>query len=196
MKRGHSLLVVGLAMGITAAQLAAQAASDPAVDHKTAEKCSVCHTKLQTASGQPASIEQDWSASAMANAARDPYWQGSVRRETVEHPEIAPAIENECASCHMPLQHLRDQEAGHEADATCDRHRMVGLGADGVVGAGGLVASGLCNGLGALLGGREGRADPVADCLRVLRGLRADVADGGLGLRQEGPEAGVRAIAV
>jgi len=113
MKRGLSLLVVGLAMGITAAQLAAQAASDPAVDHKTAEKCSVCHTKLQTASGQPASIEQDWSASAMANAARDPYWQGSVRRETVEHPEIAPAIENECASCHMPLQHLRDQEAGH-----------------------------------------------------------------------------------
>ncbi len=39
----------------------------------------------------------------MANAARDPYWQASVRREIMEHPESKAKIEDECAACHMPI---------------------------------------------------------------------------------------------
>ncbi len=54
----------------------------------------------------------------MANAARDPYWQGSVRREVLEHPESSAAIQNECASCHMPLQNLTGQGAGHQTECS------------------------------------------------------------------------------
>ncbi len=39
----------------------------------------------------------------MANSSRDPYWQGSVRRETIDHPESKAAIEDECSVCHMPI---------------------------------------------------------------------------------------------
>jgi hypothetical protein len=45
----------------------------------------------------------------MANSARDPYWQASVRRETLDHASAASTIENECATCHMPLQHFIDK---------------------------------------------------------------------------------------
>lgn len=49
----------------------------------------------------------------MANSARDPYWQASVRRETLDHPQAAPAIEDECAACHMPIPRYRARMAGH-----------------------------------------------------------------------------------
>lgn len=39
----------------------------------------------------------------MANSSRDPYWQASVRRETIDHPRAAAEIEDECAICHMPM---------------------------------------------------------------------------------------------
>jgi len=52
----------------------------------------------------------------MANAARDPYWQGSVRREALDHPESSAAIQNECSRCHMPLQALADQAQGHATE--------------------------------------------------------------------------------
>ena len=39
----------------------------------------------------------------MANSARDPYWRGSVKRETIDHPKNEKAIEDECAACHMPM---------------------------------------------------------------------------------------------
>jgi hypothetical protein len=52
----------------------------------------------------------------MANSARDPYWQGSVRRETLDHPESSAVIQNECARCHMPLQSLVDQAQNHQTE--------------------------------------------------------------------------------
>ena len=39
----------------------------------------------------------------MANSARDPFWQAAVRRETIDHPAAAAAIQDECAKCHMPM---------------------------------------------------------------------------------------------
>lgn len=88
-------------------------APSPADDFRTAERCANCHSNLKTPKGQNVSIVLDWSASIMANSARDPYWQGSVRRETLDHPESSAAIQSECATCHMPLQSLQDKAQNH-----------------------------------------------------------------------------------
>jgi hypothetical protein len=39
----------------------------------------------------------------MANAARDPYWQASVRAEVLNLPQYDEVIEDKCATCHMPM---------------------------------------------------------------------------------------------
>jgi hypothetical protein len=39
----------------------------------------------------------------MANSSRDPYWQASARRETIDHPQAKAQIEDECSVCHMPI---------------------------------------------------------------------------------------------
>ena len=48
----------------------------------------------------------------MANSARDPYWQASVRRETLDHPQHSAAIQDECAACHMPMSQRIARAAG------------------------------------------------------------------------------------
>ncbi len=78
----------------------------------TADRCIACHSSLTTPSGKDASIGFDWRASIMANASRDPYWQGSVRREVLDHPTSRAAIEDECATCHMPMQRFTAHAAG------------------------------------------------------------------------------------
>ena len=68
--------------------LAAQARSAPsAVAFQTSDRCIACHNGLTTASGEDVSIGFDWRATIMANSSRDPYWQASVRRETIDHGE-------------------------------------------------------------------------------------------------------------
>ena len=69
----------------------------------TSDRCIACHNGLTTPSGKDVSIGFDWRASMMANSARDPYWQASVRRETLDHPRRAAHIEDECSVCHMPI---------------------------------------------------------------------------------------------
>jgi hypothetical protein len=70
---------------------------------QTSDRCIACHNGLTTASGRDVSIGFDWRSSIMANSSRDPYWQASVRRETVDHPEANAAIQDECSVCHMPI---------------------------------------------------------------------------------------------
>ncbi|HWA93250.1 MAG TPA: hypothetical protein VG844_01515 [Terracidiphilus sp.] len=77
-------------------------------------RCLVCHNNLNSSKGQDVSIGKLWSTSLMANSARDPYWQGSVRRETLDHPAASAAIQTECATCHMPIQFQADKAAGHD----------------------------------------------------------------------------------
>jgi len=48
----------------------------------------------------------------MAHSAKDPYWQASVRRETLAHPTAGEAIENECSACHMPMARFRAKASG------------------------------------------------------------------------------------
>jgi hypothetical protein len=65
-------------------------------------ECLACHNNLITESGEDVSIGANWRGTMMANAARDPYVQASVRREAMDHPQRAVDIQDECASCHMP----------------------------------------------------------------------------------------------
>jgi hypothetical protein len=69
----------------------------------TSHECQACHNGLTTRGGEDVSIGVAWRASMMANSSRDPYWQAGVRREMIDHPNAAQAIEDECALCHMPM---------------------------------------------------------------------------------------------
>ena len=84
---------------------------DPSHAFPTSDRCVICHNGIKTAAGQDVSMGAAWRATMMANSSRDPYWQASVRRETLDHADAAPAIENTCAHCHMPLQRLIDKTA-------------------------------------------------------------------------------------
>jgi hypothetical protein len=85
-------------------------------DFRTSDRCVACHNGLKTSAGEDISIGFLWRASIMANSARDPYWQGSVRRESIDHPESSPALQDECSTCHMPMTHLMAKAQGREAE--------------------------------------------------------------------------------
>src|SRR5690242_16818142 len=81
---------------------------------QTSDRCVACHNGMKTKSGEDFSIGIDWRSSIMANSSRDPYWQASVRRETIDHPEAEVDIQDECSHCHMPITfyeaHLRSKK--------------------------------------------------------------------------------------
>ncbi len=85
-------------------------------EFRTSDRCVACHNGLKTKTGEDISIGFDWRSSIMANASRDPYWQASVRRESIDHPESVPHIENECSVCHMPIVHLQARVQGKESE--------------------------------------------------------------------------------
>ncbi len=87
---------------------ATRAQTDPhratgTVSFQIGTECVACHNGLTTSAGEDVSIGVSWRASMMAHSSRDPYWQGAVRRETIDHPKHAAAIEDECSICHMPM---------------------------------------------------------------------------------------------
>ena len=65
--------------------------------------CTACHLNMEDDSGSDVSIDAFWRSSMMANSARDPFWQASVRNETNSRPDAADEIEDTCAGCHMPM---------------------------------------------------------------------------------------------
>ncbi|MCY4571415.1 MAG: hypothetical protein OXF01_01335 [Gemmatimonadetes bacterium] len=79
------------------------ATADATDNFQTADRCIACHKGVAAEDGTDVSIGFDWRASMMANAARDPYFHAAVRREIMDYPEAAAAIEGECARCHMPM---------------------------------------------------------------------------------------------
>ena len=89
-------------------------AAMPLFAHST--DCVACHNQLVTADGTDVSIGTSWRSTMMANAARDPYWLAGVRRETIDHPRHAAAIQEECAACHMPMAERMSEAAGHQID--------------------------------------------------------------------------------
>lgn len=85
-------------------------------EFRTSDRCLACHNGLTTAAGEDVSIGFDWRASIMANSSRDPYWQGSVRRETLDHPGSKAAIEDECSICHMPITRYEAKVKGEKGE--------------------------------------------------------------------------------
>ena len=81
-------------------------------DLPTADHCIACHSNMVDDEGRVVSIGHDWRATMMAHSARDPYWQASVRRETIDHPALSAEIEDTCATCHMPAARAKAQVAG------------------------------------------------------------------------------------
>src|SRR2546428_3131504 len=108
------LLLAGLI--ITAPAL--MRAQHPGLDRKfqTSDRCLACHNGLKTSSGEDISIGFDWRSGMMANSSRDPYWQGSVRRESIDHPESRADIEDVCSTCHMPMSHYEAKWQGRKAE--------------------------------------------------------------------------------
>lgn len=78
----------------------------------TGDRCLGCHKGVVTSEGIDVSIGYDWRATMMANSARDPYWQAAVRREILDYPEAASAIEDKCSRCHMPMANASARAAG------------------------------------------------------------------------------------
>jgi hypothetical protein len=92
--------------------------SDPSLKpaFHTSDRCFACHNELTTSNGQDISIGLDWRSSIMANSSRDPYWQASVRRETIDHPKVIPEVEDECSVCHMPVTRYEAKLQGKKGE--------------------------------------------------------------------------------
>jgi hypothetical protein len=83
---------------------------------QTSDRCFVCHNGANLPSGAQVSIGADWRSSIMANSSRDPYWQASVRRESLDHPRSRAAIEDECSTCHMPIARYHSRLEGKSGE--------------------------------------------------------------------------------
>jgi hypothetical protein len=134
------LAALGLAQVPGAAQ---REATQPSTSLKrphfqTSDNCLACHNSLTAPSGEDVSIGSAWRGSMMANSSRDPYWQASVRRETIDHPSRKAAIEDECSTCHMPMARAMARAAGAHGEVFThlptgrDRSDAGRLAADGV----------------------------------------------------------------
>ena len=110
---GLALLVFLLMLANTAAAQKAAPAAAPQL-FATSDKCIACHNGLVTKTGQDVSIGFNWQSSMMAHAAKDPYWQASVRRETLAHPNAKNSIEDECSACHMPMARYQAKVSGQK----------------------------------------------------------------------------------
>ena len=100
-----------------AAPVATRASQAPATDmFALSSDCIACHNNLVSPAGEDVSIGANWRGTMMANSARDPYWQASVRRETMDHPSKAADIEDECATCHMPAAQKAARAGGGKGE--------------------------------------------------------------------------------
>lgn len=84
------------------------------------DNCIACHNNLSTPSGEDVSIGTAWRSTIMANAARDPYFHASVRRETLDHPARSRDIQDECAACHVPMAQKTAHALGRLATVLSD----------------------------------------------------------------------------
>jgi hypothetical protein len=105
--------VTGIAVSLSGSSNSAHAAMPP--NHllfTTSLHCMACHSNVKAANGDDISIGWNWRSTIMANSSRDPYWQAGIRRETMDHPAIKSAIEDNCSTCHMPMQRFQARVEG------------------------------------------------------------------------------------
>ncbi|MEW6430243.1 MAG: hypothetical protein AB1730_01940 [Myxococcota bacterium] len=84
----------------------------------TGQVCAECHaasansTALRDAAGQPLGLAEPWSATAMANATRDPLFRAALANEVARAPAAAEAIASVCLTCHAPMGRHAQLTAG------------------------------------------------------------------------------------
>ena len=130
-----ALALVAAAVSVSAGGRVGPNRSEPGF--QTSDRCIACHNGLTTSRGEDVSIGFAWRASIMANSSRDPYWQASVRRESIDHSESRAHIEDECSVCHMPvtryLARLQSRTGEVFSHLPFDRDKKLGKqAADGV----------------------------------------------------------------
>jgi hypothetical protein len=99
--------------------------------------CTSCHTRMVDAAGMDVSTDSMWRSTMMANASRDPYWRASVRAEVSDHPLAQQAIEEKCATCHLPMAWFT---AAHQGEPVAilgkgfflEQHELYPFAMDGV----------------------------------------------------------------
>jgi hypothetical protein len=91
----------------------------PLVQFSTADftgsgNCAQCHSRLKDSKGTDISVDSQWRSTMMANAAKDPFWTASVASEVAEFPALQAAIEDACATCHMPMARTQAVTSGKD----------------------------------------------------------------------------------
>jgi len=130
-----------LALPLCAAAQPAGKPNPPPQMFVTSDTCLACHNNLITASGQDVSIGSNWQSSLMAHSSRDPYWQASVRRETLAHPSAAKSIQDECSACHMPMTRYRAKVQGQKGSVFAHLPILPARGQAGLLAADGVSCS-------------------------------------------------------
>lgn len=103
----------------------------------TSGACVDCHGSdpegiaSTTQEGEDVNVVDDWRASMMANAARDPYWRAKMRQEMAAAPQHADETGHFCTKCHAPLGRHAHELAGLEL-YTFDYLLSDTIGLDGI----------------------------------------------------------------
>lgn len=74
-----------------------------------AGECTGCHgfdingVASVDADGNDINVADDWRATMMAMAAKDPFWKAKVSHEGLVSPDLLDELESSCTDCHAPL---------------------------------------------------------------------------------------------
>jgi hypothetical protein len=103
----------------------------------TASHCEGCHgfdhqgNASLDGEGNDVNVHDDWEASMMANAAKDPFWRAKVTHELLAIPGHAEDIQTKCTSCHAPMGHYQALFEGATHYTLADLYQDT-VGLDGV----------------------------------------------------------------
>ncbi len=103
----------------------------------TSSQCMGCHghdpnmNALVDLSGNDVNPFDFWSASMMANSAKDPFWRAKVSHEITVNPTHANELQDKCTSCHGPMGHFQAFYKGAEHYSIADLDADT-FGLDGV----------------------------------------------------------------
>ena len=85
---------------------------DSSILFPTASVCEGCHgfdpqmNAYVDNEGNDVNIFDDWSATMMANSAKDPFWRAKVSHEMLVNPNHSLDLQTKCTSCHAPNGHF------------------------------------------------------------------------------------------
>lgn len=104
---------------------------------KASGECSGCHGHDATgfastdADGNDVNVTDDWRATMMANAAKDPFWRAKVSHEVLVNPAHQVELEDKCTICHAPQGNYNSKFLGNPhysiADMLADPVAMDGV---------------------------------------------------------------------